>query len=69
MNSISNEYLATARINDRIREASGRTAPVRRGGGFAAIVARAVALARRPLSGTHTNRAFTILRSQNTAER
>jgi hypothetical protein len=62
MNSISNEYLATARINDRMREASGRTAPVRRGGGIAAIVNRIVVLAK-------TDRAITILRSQNTAQR
>jgi hypothetical protein len=57
MNSITNEYLATARINDRMREASGRTSPVRRGGGVVAtVVARTVALARRFRAGADTDR-------------
>ena len=68
MNSITNEYLATARMNDRIREATGRTDPVRRTGGVA-ILSRLVALVRRPFSGGRSRWAFTILRSENTAER
>lgn len=48
MQSISNEYLASARINDRVREASRRTAPVRNRGGLALIVAKAVAVVKAP---------------------
>ena len=44
MNPIANEYRATARMNDRVREASGRTAPVRRQNGAGRFVARLVSV-------------------------
>ncbi len=68
MNSITNEYLATARMNDRIREASGRTDPVRTSIGVSALT-RVVALVRRVLGAARIRWAFTILRSQNSAQR